>query len=218
MDIDNWSSESLKQLTLSPLVKADQKRPPAETDDEPPLPAKLSIPTAPMTIHQPSRLRHYAVLPYIISGYVQLLFSIIVAGFWLYLLRTFSLAIFSDIDMKVKLFSEEILEQIAGCSRNYRENRCDPSTRVPAAAAACLAWEQCMARNPEIVAQHTRMTAETIGETLNAFFDTLTWKSIVCIVLLSCGLVLAFNVSASISKEKGKNVYQKISIEDNTDN
>jgi hypothetical protein len=165
-------------------------------------PADMAAPKLPQSLILP--LQKIALFPYLISGYVNLAFSVAIAGFWLYLLSSFVNAIYSDIDRKVQLFSEEVLEQIARCSRDYRDNRCDPSTRVPAAAAACAAWEQCMARDPYVVAAQTKLTAETIGESLNAFFDALTWKTITCIFLLSVGLIFSYNIAGSVARDGAK--------------
>ena len=160
----------------------------------------LVIPPRAQASYPDDGLRKAAILPYILSGYVQLGFSIAIAGFWLYLLTSFANTIFADIDNKVQLFSETVMQEIADCSRNYRENRCDPSTRVPAIANACGVWEACMGRDPYVVARRTKIGVETIGESLNSFFETLTWKTIACLVLLSCGLLLVHNLAGFLGR------------------
>ena len=153
------------------------------------------------TPHRPEEtLRKAALLPYILGGYVQLAFSMAIAGFWLYILLSLANTIFADIDTKVQLFSETVMNEIADCSRNYRENRCEPHTRVPAIASACTVWEACMARDPYVVARRTKIGVETIGESLNSFFEALTWKTIVSLVLLSCGLLVINNLAGCLGR------------------
>ena len=163
-------------------------------------PATVVIPPRQQGFRSEDGLRKAAILPYILSGYVQLAFSVAIAGFWLYLLTSFANTIFADIDNKVQLFSESVMQEIADCSRNYRENRCEPSTRVPAIANACGVWEACMGRDPYVVARRTKIGVETIGESLNSFFETLTWKTIACLVLLSCGLLLVHNLAGFLGR------------------
>jgi len=148
-------------------------------------------------------MRRIAMLPYMVSGYFQLMFNIALPTFFLYWVYSFGLTIQSDVEKKVLLFSEEVMEQIAKCSRDYRENRCDPSTRVPALISACQAWEECMTRDPHLVAKRSGISAEIFGETLNSFFNVLSWKSIVSLVLLVIGIVALFNLTFSMTRKPG---------------
>lgn len=146
-------------------------------------------------------IRRIAMFPYVMSGYIQLLFNITLPAIFLYWLYSFSCSIHSDVEKKVLLFSEEVMEQIGKCSRDYRDNRCDPSTRVPALVAACQAWEECMARDPHLVARRSGISAEIFGTTINSFFDVLSWKSIASLVLLIGGVVVVLNTTFSIGRK-----------------
>ncbi len=143
-------------------------------------------------------MRRIAMMPYLLSGYVQLLFNISLPALLLYWLYSFGHNVQSDVEKKVLLFSEEVMEQIAKCSRDYRDNRCDPSSRVPALMAACQSWEECMNRDPHLVAKRSGIAAEIFGETLNSFFNVLSWKSIVSLVVLVLGVAALFNVTFSM--------------------
>lgn len=148
-------------------------------------------------------MRRIAMFPYVLSGYFQLLFNITLPAFFLYWLYSFGSSISSDVETKVQLFSEEVMEQIAKCSRDYRENRCNPSTRVPALISACQAWEECMNRDPHLVAKRSGISAEIFGETINSFFNVLSWKSIASLVMLVVGVVVVFNFTFSMSRKEG---------------
>jgi disulfide bond formation protein DsbB len=143
-------------------------------------------------------LRRIAMLPYMMSGYIQLLFNISLPALLLYWLFSFGQTIQSDVEKKVLLFSEDVMEQIAKCSRDYRDNRCDPSTRVPALISACQSWEECMTRDPHLVAKRSGIAAEIFGETLNSFFNVLSWKSIVSLIVLVIGVAALFNITFSM--------------------
>ena len=147
-------------------------------------------------------IRRIALFPYVISGYIQLLFNVSLPAFFLYWVYSFGCTIQSDVEKKVLLFSEEVMEQIAKCSRDYRENRCDPATRVPALVSACQAWEECMTRDPHLVAKRSGISAEIFGETLNSFFNVLSWKTIISLILLIIGVSIIFNLTFSMSRNK----------------
>lgn len=148
-------------------------------------------------------MHRIAMFPYVLSGYFQLLFNIALPAFFLYWVYSFGSSISSDVEKKVQLFSEEVMEQIAKCSRDYRENRCDPATRVPALISACQAWEECMGRDPHLVAKRSGISAEIFGETINSFFNVLSWKSIASLVMLVVGVAVMFNFTFSMSRKEG---------------
>jgi hypothetical protein len=71
---------------------------------------------------------------------------------------------------------------MAVCSKEYLENRCAPSTRVPAMEKACLAWEKCMNRDPTVVGR-ARVSAETFAEIINSFIEPISYKTMVSSVI-----------------------------------
>ena len=71
---------------------------------------------------------------------------------------------------------------MAVCSKEYLENRCAPSTRVPAMEKACMAWEKCMNRDPSVVGR-ARVSAETFAEIINSFIEPISYKTMVPPVL-----------------------------------
>lgn len=146
-------------------------------------------------------MRKIAMFPYLMSGYIQLLFNVSLPTFFLYWMYSFACTIQSDVDKKVLLFSEEVMDQIAKCSRDYLENRCDPSTRVPALVSACQAWEECMGRDPHLVARRSGISAEIFGETLNSFFNALSWKTILSLIVLVLGVSAMFNLTFAMSRK-----------------
>ena len=146
-------------------------------------------------------MRRIAMFPYMMSGYIQIGFNIAFPAFFFYWMYSFGQSIHSDVEKKVLLFSEEVMEQISRCSRDYLDNRCDPSTRVPALVSACQAWEECMGRDPHLVAKRSGISAEIFGETLNSFFNVLSWKAILSLIVLSVGICLIFNLTFSMNRK-----------------
>ncbi len=144
-------------------------------------------------------LRKIALFPHVVSGYVQLFFNISYPLLLIYWLYSFGSSMSSDVEKKVQLFSAEVMEQIAKCSRDYRENRCDPATRVPALISACQAWEECMNRDPHLVAKRSGISAQIVGETMEGFFSALSWKTIVALSCVMVGIVLTLYLMSTMS-------------------
>lgn len=83
-----------------------------------------------------------------------------------------------DMDHRVAEAATEVLGQIAGCHKNYLQNRCAPDFRVPAMELSCQEWERCMNQDPTKVGR-AKVSARTIAEILNGFVNELHWKTLV---------------------------------------
>ncbi|KAF8330434.1 Di-sulfide bridge nucleocytoplasmic transport domain-containing protein [Cantharellus anzutake] len=71
-----------------------------------------------------------------------------------------------------------ILREMAHCSKQYLDNRCEPSQRVPHMEETCRAWEECMHRDPSAVGR-ARIFAETAAQVVNGFVEEISWKTLV---------------------------------------
>lgn len=140
--------------------------------------------------------------PHALCGWVNLLVNVLVAAAFLYLIYLVYATVQNDIYNKIQLFSDEVVEQIGRCSRDYQENRCDPAVRVPAMEQACRAWEQCMNRDPYVVARRAKFSGETLGEAMNGFFEKLTWKTISCIGLLFFSFLVFYNLVFHFTRQR----------------
>jgi len=117
-------------------------------------------------------------IPYIVSGYLQLAFNGTLVLILLYLVLAFVQTIQRDVDQKVEEYSAEILQEMSLCSKQYLDNKCAPGQRVPAIEAACVAWENCMNRDPSVVGR-AKVSAETFAEIVNSFIEPISYKTMV---------------------------------------
>eukprot|EP00455_Lapot_gusevi_P056613 TRINITY_DN9447_c0_g1_i1.p1 TRINITY_DN9447_c0_g1~~TRINITY_DN9447_c0_g1_i1.p1 ORF type:complete len:225 (-),score=48.19 TRINITY_DN9447_c0_g1_i1:19-693(-) len=147
------------------------------------------------------RYLHHVYLPYILSGYLQLAFNVMVISFVGYIMYSFLLSVHRDIDMKATEYSVEAMNEISLCRKNYLENRCQPETRVPAMALTCTVWESCMNRDPSVVAR-TKVSAQTLAEIVNSFCNHLSYQSIVFLTLFLFGFVISSNLAFQFSRSK----------------
>ena len=73
----------------------------------------------------------------------------------------------------------ETLAEMAACARNFVDNRCEGSSRVPAMEVVCNNWDKCMKRDPTMVGR-ARVSASTFAEIFNSFVEPISYKAMVC--------------------------------------
>ena len=117
-------------------------------------------------------------LPHILCHYAQVLLNFFLVTFCMYIIYSFWSTIKSDVDEKAREAAHEIMAEMAGCTREYRDNKCDSSSRVPAMEAVCNNWERCMKQDPSLVGRAS-VSAYTFAGVLNSFFEPLHWKTVV---------------------------------------
>jgi hypothetical protein len=180
-------------LTLS--SKLEEKQPPME---------KIH-PHETSSFHASSTLSYHILLPYIMSGYLQLFFNAFLICLILYLTLQFIKTVRRDVELKVEEYKTIILNEIAQCSKQYLENRCHPNERVPAIDKACNSWYQCMNRDPTEISW-TKISAETIAEIINGFVEPISYKTMIFFILLTFGLLFISNLAFSLVKHRTQSI------------
>ena len=122
-------------------------------------------------------------LPSTLSYYVQFLLNCVFAFCLMYILYGIFSTIRNDIDERAIMESSEILAEMAVCAREFKDNKCERDTRVPAMESVCNGWEKCMARDPYKVGR-SRLSAGMFAEIFNSFIEPISVKAIVSFMLL----------------------------------
>jgi hypothetical protein len=148
-----------------------------------------------------SSLSHHLLLPYIISGYLQLFFNCFLVALVLYMTVQFLKTVRRDVELKVEEYQNVILNEIAQCSKHYLDNRCQPGERVPAMDKACNTWYLCMNRDATEISW-TKISAETIAEIINGFVEPISYKTMVFFVLFTFGLLFISNLAFGVAKTR----------------
>ncbi|KAJ2383742.1 hypothetical protein GGI05_005216 [Coemansia sp. RSA 2603] len=138
------------------------------------------------------RLQMHRDLPYVISGYLQLLFNVFMVGTLLTIVLGVLLTFQRDASAKVQERSAVLMQEIMACSKQYVENRCAPDMRVPWMESSCNQWDTCMNQDPSKVGR-MKIMAETMADTANGFIEPLTFKTIAFFLLLFIGTPVASN-------------------------
>ncbi|GAA5959931.1 hypothetical protein JCM3765_000646 [Sporobolomyces pararoseus] len=147
------------------------------------------------TPHTPERWLQ-SNTPYVLLGYLQFgsltLFALLVLS----LLFLFLYTLYTDIQSRLGSLTLELRQEILQCAKAYVDNRCEPSTRIPAMERKCSDWEECMNREV-IVTGKTRVVAETLAEIVNGFVDVISFKTML-FVLLTLGITI-YGSSAALA-------------------
>jgi len=117
-----------------------------------------------------------AVLPQIISSYLQLAINIAIITAIAILLVQFWFVLQHDIDLRAEQYAISINEENKMCAKDYVLNRCDE--RVPAMEGQCAEWDKCRQRNPTDLAR-AQISAETIADTINHLIEPISYKTMV---------------------------------------
>ncbi|KAI7878742.1 hypothetical protein K492DRAFT_238348 [Lichtheimia hyalospora FSU 10163] len=107
----------------------------------------------------------------------------------------FAVALRRDVSQRMAIYESDILEDHYHCRMEYAKNRCDPSTRLPAMDEQCRRWQQCLYR-PMWVGK-TRVLSETLGDIVNGFFDTISFKTMVFVFGITFALLWTRSTAAA---------------------
>lgn len=125
-------------------------------------------------------------LPSVLSWYMQFAVNVFLALSFMYVIYLVYSGIMADVDIESSKHASVVMVEIAQCAKNYRENRCEPETRVPAMEMACGNWETCMSRDPNKLARAS-VTVKTFASIINSFFEEFSYKSMVCLFTFLLG-------------------------------
>ena len=117
-------------------------------------------------------------LPNTLSYYVQFLLNFFLALCVMYVLYGIFSTISNDITERAMMESSEILAEMAVCAREFKENKCERDSRVPAMETVCDNWERCMQRDPYKVGR-SRLSAGMFAEIVNSFIEPISLKAMV---------------------------------------
>ena len=122
-------------------------------------------------------------LPNTLSYYVQFLLNLFLALCVMYVLYGIFSTISNDITERAMMESSDILAEMTVCAREFKENKCERDSRVPAMETVCNNWERCMQRDPYKVGR-SRLSAGMFAEIVNSFIEPISLKAIVRSILL----------------------------------
>ncbi|TFK76637.1 hypothetical protein BDN72DRAFT_782954, partial [Pluteus cervinus] len=128
------------------------------------------------TLNMPSLPAPQTDLPLVLLGYLQFFFNLSLVLVFLYLILQFILTIQRDVEQRISEYSMDIVQEIAMCASQYKNNLCATNV-IPAMARQCSDWEVCMNRDPTKMGR-AKVGAEMIAEVVNSFVEPISWKTL----------------------------------------
>ncbi|KAK7468461.1 hypothetical protein VKT23_002972 [Stygiomarasmius scandens] len=153
------------------------------------------------TLNMPSHTPSRSDTPYVLLGYLQFFFNLSLIMVFLYLLLQFILTVQRDVEHRISEYSMDIVQEIARCALEYRNNNCD--TPIPAMVTQCGNWETCMNRDPTKVGR-ARVGAELLAEVVNGFVEPISWKTLLFTLTSLSFLTVFINALLSLYRSRHK--------------
>ncbi|KAJ7480064.1 Di-sulfide bridge nucleocytoplasmic transport domain-containing protein [Mycena galericulata] len=151
------------------------------------------------TVNMPAPAAPQSDLPYILLGYLQFFFNLSLILLFLYLVVQFILTVQRDVADRISEYSMDIVQDIAMCALQYRNNLCE--NPLPAMAHQCAIWATCMSRDPTIVGR-AKVGAEMIAEVVNGFVEPISWKTLAFTLTSLSFLTLFINALLSLYRSR----------------
>lgn len=136
----------------------------------------------------------HPTVPHILTFYAQLAFNLFLLGGCAYLIWCFWAAVQGDVDKKAWEAAADIVAEISACAEQYRVNKCDRDTRLPALETVCENWAKCMNRDPMRVGR-AKVSAHTFAEIFNSFVEPISYKAMAFTFILVFGLFATSNLA-----------------------
>ncbi|KAJ7771949.1 Di-sulfide bridge nucleocytoplasmic transport domain-containing protein [Mycena maculata] len=190
-------------LSMSTLPERWEDRDPySDSDDEADSAGQLARATSTSnhyTLNMPSPAAPQSDMPYILLGYLQFFFNLSLILLFLYLVVQFILTVQRDVADRISEYSMDIVQDIAMCALQHRNNLCE--NPLPAMAHQCAIWATCMARDPTIVGR-AKVGAEMIAEVVNGFVEPISWKTLAFTLTSLSFLTLFINALLSLYRSR----------------
>ncbi|KAJ7451144.1 Di-sulfide bridge nucleocytoplasmic transport domain-containing protein [Mycena latifolia] len=151
------------------------------------------------TLNMPSPPAPQSDLPYILLGYLQFFFNLSLILLFLYLVVQFIWTVQRDVEERISEYSMDIVQDIAMCALQHKNNLCD--NPLPAMAHQCAIWATCMSRDPTIVGR-AKVGAEMIAEVVNGFVEPISWKTLAFTLTSLSFLTLFINALLSLYRSR----------------
>ncbi|KAJ7139497.1 Di-sulfide bridge nucleocytoplasmic transport domain-containing protein [Mycena epipterygia] len=187
---------ALSMSTVPESRGSDTRDPYSDSEDES---GHLTPTTNHYTLNMPSPPAPQSDLPYILLGYLQFFFNLSLILLFLYLVVQFILTVQRDVEERISEYSMDIVQDIAMCAQQHKNNLCE--NPLPAMAHQCAIWATCKSRDPTIVGR-AKVGAEMIAEVVNGFVEPISWKTLAFTLTSLSFLTLFINTLLSLYRSR----------------
>eukprot|EP00871_Galdieria_phlegrea_P002062 jgi/Galph1/2857/GphlegSOOS_G1515.1 len=166
-------------------------------------PSRTALPTSTCFEKNALFLQRHLYLPYVIAGYLQLAFNVVIVGIIMISFIAVAWSIRGDIVGKVKEQTIEAQAIVDRCYHQYYDNKCNETAHIaPFLRSQCHSWSICMARDPRSIGTKTKLYAETLSEVLNSFVEPISYKTLLFALIFILGFTFISNLAFHFAKKR----------------
>lgn len=120
---------------------------------------------------------------YVIIGFIHILMNVFMLGVLTYTVGYVLYFATVDITYKIKENRESISIAIEEAKKQYKINRCDPTTRVPALEKQCSEWNYLISNGFNGI-KYTKIVVEMLADVLDGFVSKFKLRNIFTLTLI----------------------------------
>ncbi|SBT80910.1 nucleus export protein BRR6, putative [Plasmodium malariae] len=135
--------------------------------------------------------------PDIIQRWIRVIFNIIITSLIVTLIYFIFISVREDINKKVAIQVENVKEESNSCKKQYYAHKCG-TVNLPLLNEKCEEWLKCMKTDHKLYQDISFLSAQMLGQIINAFIVQFEWKSICVIAFIFLLIFIGSNYALSI--------------------
>ncbi|CXJ22085.1 nucleus export protein BRR6, putative [Plasmodium berghei] len=144
------------------------------------------------------KMRYFFVYsPDIIQRWLRVIFNIIITSLIVTLIYFIFISIREDINKKVAIQVQNVKEESNTCKKQYYAHKCG-TVSLPLLNEKCEEWLKCMNTDHKLYQDISFLSAQILGQIMNAFIVQFEWKSICVIAFIFLLIFIGSNYALSI--------------------
>ncbi|KEG04045.1 nucleus export protein BRR6, putative [Plasmodium vinckei vinckei] len=144
------------------------------------------------------KMRYFFVYsPDIIQRWLRVIFNIIITSLIVTLIYFIFVSVREDINKKVAIQVQNVKEESNSCKKQYYAHKCG-TVSLPLLNEKCEEWLKCMNTDHKLYQDISFLSAQMLGQIMNAFIVQFEWKSICVIAFIFLLIFIGSNYALSI--------------------
>ncbi|GAW83608.1 nucleus export protein BRR6 [Plasmodium gonderi] len=144
------------------------------------------------------KIRNFFVYsPDIIQRWLRVIFNIIITSLIVTLIYFIFVSVREDINKKVAIQVQNVKEESDSCKKQYYAHKCG-KVNLPILNEKCEEWLKCMKTDHKLYQDVSFLSAQMLGQIINAFIVQFEWKSICVIAFIFLLIFIGSNYALSI--------------------
>ncbi|KJP88002.1 hypothetical protein AK88_02277 [Plasmodium fragile] len=141
--------------------------------------------------------------PDIIQRWIRVIFNVIITSLIVTLIYFTFVSVREDINKKVAIQMQNVKEESDSCKKQYYAHKCG-TINLPVLNDKCEEWLRCMKTDHKLYQDFSFLSAQMLGQLINAFIVQFEWKSICVIAFIFLLIFIGSNYALSIGGGGGR--------------